>query len=242
MKEGIKMMKVAFALISMLVFVPFASAEPGTIDQEQWTVTNALEFDSNYWLAQSFTPTQGYLTAVESLFYPYYSGAGPYTVEIWACSPSLGADPRLGSAPIATKTVTNIDPYNYVLWQFDTPINVTSYLVNSESLLILWKTSISYQAMYIANNNPYPNGKVYRISDTGNTTWTWAANGSYDMFFRTYGMPYTAQYCGDVGTTYNVADLNKDCKVDFKDFALMAENWMKCSDPANINCDIYWLQ
>jgi len=48
------------------------------------------------------------------------------------------------------------------------------------------------------------------------------------------------QQCGDSGTTYLTADLNKDCYVNFKDMAKMAENWVKCTNPADAACDQYW--
>jgi hypothetical protein len=38
------------------------------------------------------------------------------------------------------------------------------------------------------------------------------------------------------GISYLPGDLNKDCYVNFADFALMAENWLKCSDVFNSNC------
>jgi len=40
--------------------------------------------------------------------------------------------------------------------------------------------------------------------------------------------------CGDQG--YLVGDLDKDCKVDFVDFAMMAENWLKCTRPDDETC------
>jgi len=30
-------------------------------------------------------------------------------------------------------------------------------------------------------------------------------------------------------TEYPVADFNKDCRVDFADFAIFAQNWLKCN-------------
>ncbi|MBN1436573.1 MAG: hypothetical protein JW936_05835 [Sedimentisphaerales bacterium] len=39
---------------------------------------------------------------------------------------------------------------------------------------------------------------------------------------------------------YSEADVSKDGFVNLVDFALMTENWMKCSDPANSACDPYW--
>ncbi|MFH1616946.1 MAG: hypothetical protein ABIG61_17910, partial [Planctomycetota bacterium] len=40
--------------------------------------------------------------------------------------------------------------------------------------------------------------------------------------------------CGDEG--WYEADLNKDCQVDFKDFSVVALNWMQCSNPTDPNC------
>ena len=36
--------------------------------------------------------------------------------------------------------------------------------------------------------------------------------------------------------TYLPGDLNRDCYVDFKDFVLLAQDWLSCTDPANIYC------
>jgi len=31
-------------------------------------------------------------------------------------------------------------------------------------------------------------------------------------------------------------DFNRDCKVDFKDLAMMTEQWLSCIDPNEDNC------
>jgi hypothetical protein len=41
--------------------------------------------------------------------------------------------------------------------------------------------------------------------------------------------------CGDWG--YKRADLNYDCKVDFEDFAIFAEDWLKCTTPGGQDCE-----
>lgn len=41
-------------------------------------------------------------------------------------------------------------------------------------------------------------------------------------------------YCGDSEHPYLFSDLNKDCKVDFRDFAIMAAEWLNCTAP---ECD-----
>jgi len=42
--------------------------------------------------------------------------------------------------------------------------------------------------------------------------------------------------CGDWG--YPQGDVNGDCYVNLVDFAIMADQWLKCTDPADPNCDI----
>ena len=42
--------------------------------------------------------------------------------------------------------------------------------------------------------------------------------------------------CGDPGTQYASGDINKDCKVDWQDFAMFADTWLWCTDPNQANC------
>jgi hypothetical protein len=42
--------------------------------------------------------------------------------------------------------------------------------------------------------------------------------------------------CGDPGTSYTSGDINKDCKVDFHDFAYFSATWLNCTDPNQDNC------
>jgi len=44
------------------------------------------------------------------------------------------------------------------------------------------------------------------------------------------------QQCGDPGTYYFGGDINKDCYVDFEDFALFTAGWLGCTNPADPNC------
>ncbi|MCD4831394.1 MAG: hypothetical protein K8R02_06250 [Anaerohalosphaeraceae bacterium] len=44
----------------------------------------------------------------------------------------------------------------------------------------------------------------------------------------------TPDVCGDWG--YAPSDLNEDCYVDFKDIAILAENWLDCTDPTDTRC------
>jgi hypothetical protein len=87
----------------------------------------------------------------------------------------------------------------------------------------------------------------------------WAFNNwmSYDLTIRPFmpmgpyiinwagrlpypqGQNYTSpvpKQCGDPGTYYYGGDINRDCKVDWQDFALFAEGWLGCTDPEDPNC------
>ena len=44
------------------------------------------------------------------------------------------------------------------------------------------------------------------------------------------------RYCGEYGTIYHPADLDKNCRADLADFAVIASDWLECSDPGDINC------
>ncbi|MCD4831145.1 MAG: hypothetical protein K8R02_04970 [Anaerohalosphaeraceae bacterium] len=44
----------------------------------------------------------------------------------------------------------------------------------------------------------------------------------------------TEMQCGDWG--YSSSDINEDCYVDFKDFAILAGEWLDCTDPNNSSC------
>lgn len=53
--------------------------------------------------------------------------------------------------------------------------------------------------------------------------------------YRLYSVP-TPQQCGDIGSVHPVNDLNNDCYVNFLDFAVLANDWLKCNDPADNVC------
>ena len=55
--------------------------------------------------------------------------------------------------------------------------------------------------------------------------------------------PMNCDEARDMGYVVNInADINKDCRYDFYDFALIAQDWMECVDPAVAGCSKPWLQ
>lgn len=63
-------------------------------------------------------------------------------------------------------------------------------------------------------------------------TWGDTSPASFDFDHYTVEMP-----CGAWG--YLPGDINKDCHVDFVDFAELASNWLKCSMPQQQGCEGY---
>ncbi|MCE5340172.1 MAG: hypothetical protein LLF92_03480 [Planctomycetaceae bacterium] len=52
---------------------------------------------------------------------------------------------------------------------------------------------------------------------------------------------YTPLICGQPGVMeYMDADINNDCYIGLSDMKVLAENWLKCTDPENTECDEYW--
>lgn len=60
----------------------------------------------------------------------------------------------------------------------------------------------------------------------------WAARVDYIRFELVEPL-----VCGDAGTVYLPGDLYPDCKVDFMDLAVFAQNWLDCTDPAEEACN-----
>ncbi|MCX5635491.1 MAG: hypothetical protein NTW55_06625 [Planctomycetota bacterium] len=79
--------------------------------------------------------------------------------------------------------------------------------------------------------NDYP---VRPLMPSGWTPILWAGRLPYPKG-QDFTNP-TPQKCGDPGTWYVSGDINKDCRVDFKDMAIVAGTWLRCTDPQDANC------
>jgi hypothetical protein len=73
-----------------------------------------------------------------------------------------------------------------------------------------------------------PNGRYLEIKVTFQSSDQQVSPILYDL------MVNPLPYCGDLEHPYPFSDLNKDCKVDFMDLALMAAEWLDCTAP---ECD-----
>jgi len=73
-----------------------------------------------------------------------------------------------------------------------------------------------------------PNGRYLEMKVTFQSADEQASPILYDLTVN------PLPYCGDSEHPYPFSDLNKDCKVDFADFAIMAAEWLLCTAP---ECD-----
>jgi hypothetical protein len=78
---------------------------------------------------------------------------------------------------------------------------------------------------------PYP-----MLGTTSPITIDWTGMGLLPYPKGQDTIPPIPQRCGDPGTQYASGDINKDCKVDFLDFAELAFTWLTCTDPNQGNC------
>lgn len=92
------------------------------------------------------------------------------------------------------------------------------------------------------------------IGANNNIGYTWSPFAGYVDEFAIYSgvlsssrvlahfaawQPKTCAEMGERGATI-AADFNKDCKVNFADFAELALNWMKCNKPVTTGCAANW--
>lgn len=75
-------------------------------------------------------------------------------------------------------------------------------------------------------------GDAFQVFDAG------VASGGAAMLDNIYISDFVPLACGDWG--YLDADLDKDCYVNIKDIALLAQSWLACTDPLGTDCVSVW--
>ncbi|MHB0947245.1 MAG: LamG domain-containing protein [Sedimentisphaerales bacterium] len=115
-------------------------------------------------------------------------------------------------------------------WRYDAPIPYDYAAIYVNGQLAAEKIMIATEG-----HTRFPqSGGVLNIGNVNGFSW----GGSIDEVRLTNGRRDPSEFglkpCGEDG--YNTSDINKDCYVDFKDFAILAESWMKCTDPSRLDC------
>lgn len=190
----------------------------GRLDYLRFEPTNDVYFDENT-VGISFTGASG-LTHL------------PGTMPIAA-----GVNNGIGFGPTDTITATvNLvagRTYNVYASRtvhdsgnlgFDISLNDEMFVRDAAMLTPNDSTIESPLGQYVATNA----ATTVQLSNGG----IWAARVDYIRFELVEPL-----VCGDAGTVYMPGDLHPDCKIDFKDFAVFAQNWLDCTDPANTSCN-----
>ena len=248
-------------LIWDMTFRTYGSDDPCELttiicDQRQEEATGWFPYQPDYYNGQSFDPNRPYLYAVEGYFSPNTALDGEFTVEIWRHTPGLPTnytDPRLGTEPLGTETITHIEtgaqPNCWVRWDFSPAIDVSEYYysANLQPLMILWKTPNVGPGTTYSDLDPYTSGSRYWITNTAGeeSTWFWTRYMGDDMMFRTYGSYGAPWVCGGAGTVYLTGDISgpagaPDCYVNLYDLAVISSTWLDCTDPQQSRCDEFW--
>ena len=69
--------------------------------------------------------------------------------------------------------------------------------------------------------------------------WTTYSNDTYTVYFAKMDSPSTCVEAISMGYLLD-GDCDKNCKVDLRDFALFADNWLECIDPNDEICEHPW--
>ena len=65
--------------------------------------------------------------------------------------------------------------------------------------------------------------------------------GAFDNFRVDPEPPLPASCADSIARGYGLpADLNEDCYVNMPDFSVLANQWLHCSDPNDVDCDPFW--
>lgn len=136
--------------------------------------------------------------------------------------------------------VTNLSCDGEAILEGEVSINITNSieLINTGShdliLLTAGQIGTSVGGINISISGDHQKGEgalgVENIYITNNSDGT---ESLIATLFMQEG--YTCQDLIDAGERID-GDINGDCFVDIKDFAIMATNWLNCNDPDNSNC------
>ena len=208
-------------------------------------------------MATEFAPQNSGILHVEFMFYfPSLLDSGDGNGDDFAMGVILGqpnADRNAfvnNAVTIYTKPTSsgqvhykNIDGNMYTLYSGATPLFWTAdewqkWEIDFNMATEIWQLTINgVRSNLIEACNPDFDVTCFgfRAGANRGTAYVDATDGSSD--------PPPERYCGDIYTIYFDTDLSgpegiPDCVVDLHDFAVLADEWLRCTDPTNPdNCE-----
>jgi hypothetical protein len=135
---------------------------------------------------------------------------------------------KTGSWTVVHNTKVFDSQWGLISWNSYEPTG-TSLVVKARSSNDRQKWSVWEDVKNDSALRNTPNGRYLEMKVTFQSADESAYGGIlYDLTVN------PLPYCGDSEHPYPFSDLNKDCKVDFKDFVIMAAEWLLCTAP---ECD-----
>jgi hypothetical protein len=164
---------------------------------------------------------------------PYYH---PYCVESW----SYVSQPWHN--PTNTQIKQAIYDYGPVACHMDMYEDFNAY--ESGIYTHVWGSSRGTKAMVLIGWGKEGSQDYWIVKNTWGPNW--GENGYCKVAFDTCNIGAYALYvssvsekphfCGEPGQIYLTSDLDKDCYVNLKDLAIVAADWLKCTDLSDTAC------
>ncbi len=187
-------------------------------------------------LIDSGIPSSARITEAELVLYMSRTEAGPHTVDIhrllagWGEGTSNAPENEGSGAPAANDDATWLHAfYNDVLWEqpggdFELTPSATQ-IVGGAGTSYSWRSAELAQDVQQWLDEPDSNFGWILIGDETRQRTSKRFNSRHNDNDPPFLMiRYTSEA---LGCPYKIlGDLNDDCKVDFLDFALMAQNWL----------------
>ncbi len=132
--------------------------------------------------------------------------------------------------------------YNYMQVAVQSP-NGGESLIAGSTQTITWHSQGEFQNISIqySTNNGTNWIPIDTVANTGSYEWTVPTLHSTQCLIRLSDTEYSNKndVSDGVFTIYPcplVADMDSDCCVDINDLVLLADSWLQCNDPDNLDC------
>jgi streptogramin lyase len=140
---------------------------------------------------------------------------------------SRTATTRIGTWSVVHNTRQFDSPWGVVSWTSSEPkgtsLKVKVRSSNNRQTWSWWEDVENYKALRLT-----PEGRYLQVMATFQSMQEEVMPILYDLTVN------PSPCCGDLEHPYPNSDINKDCKVDLFDFAIMASEWLDCTSPS---CD-----
>jgi len=162
----------------------------------------------------------------------------------------IAADPILNIRMLSHGSASAIS--GFVLTEIPEPATLSLFAPNGGEVLtagsaytIAWSStgSISNVTIEYSSDNGASFTSIDTVPNTGSYQWIIPVEDSNQCLILIYDadIPDVYDISDGVFTTYECqlrspADLNHDCRIDFADFAIMAQDWLRCGNPFDENC------